>query len=347
MHIKITVYFLLIICLGKTVSSQPIVNYRNVAEELCNEKDAWLISVNEAKNGLWHRSDYYKQTNILKKDGYYKDSANTIKHGQFTNFYPNNNLESTVYYQDNLKEGVYLSFYSNGMMQDSLNFKHDIPLGVCNGWYPNGAIRIDMQMDSTGTGKGVAIGLFENGNISFKGLFNEGLRKAGNWFYYYDNGTKASVIQYPLTETVPIGKPSLKFDSFENIYYDSTVKYFNALCYNKDGIQQDSCNLINKKPEYKDGLNGWRSYLEKKTYDITSAVKGNSGIYFIRYDVFFLIDSNGATSNVMLDNAIDESIDYKVGKVFRDSKLWTPAKHNNRNISYTYTQSLTLLLPNN
>ncbi len=38
----------------------------------------------------------------------------------------------------------------------------------------------EMQMDTIGKGKGLAIGFFENGNTSFKGLFNEGLRKSGN-----------------------------------------------------------------------------------------------------------------------------------------------------------------------
>jgi antitoxin component YwqK of YwqJK toxin-antitoxin module len=329
------------------VSAQQVVNYRNIKGELCNEKDALIISVNEAQNGLWHRSDYYIQTKKLEKDGYYKDSANTIKHGKFTYFYPNNSLESRIIYQDNQKEGAYLSFYPNGMMRDSFYFKNDIPIGICSGWYPNGSIRAEMQMDSTGTGKGVAIGFFENGNISFKGLLNVGLRKAGNWFYYHENGNKASVLQFPKTDTVAIGKPNIKYDLFETIYYDSTVKIYNALCYNQDGIQQDSCSLINKMPEYKNGVNGWSSYLETKMFDITRTVTGEPGSMNLKYKVYFMIDSKGATSNVMIDNAVENRMDLKVGDVIRDSKFWTPARHNNRIIPFLHTQSMTFMLNTN
>lgn len=344
MRLKLAYSFILLLLLAKVVSAQQIVQYRNVVGEQSNEKEALFISVNELQNGLWHRSDYYIQTKKLEKDGYYKDSANTIKHGKFTYFYPNNSLESTVHYQDNQKEGAYLSFYPNGMMKDSFYFKQDIPMGICSSWYPNGSIRTEMQMDSTGTGKGVAIGFFENGNTSFKGLLNEGLRKAGNWFYYHENGNKASVLQFPKTDTVASRKPQIKYDPFETIYYDSTVKIYNAFCYNQDGIQQESCSLINKMPEYKNGLNGWNSYLETKMFDLTRSVTGNPGIMNIRYKVFFMIDSKGVISNVMIDNAVENKMDLKVGDVLRDSKFWTPAKHNNRIIPFLHTQSLTFLL---
>jgi len=34
----------------------------------------------------------------------------------------------------------------------------------------------------------------------------KGLRKSGNWFYYHENGQKASVLQYPKTDSVSLGK---------------------------------------------------------------------------------------------------------------------------------------------
>jgi len=109
--------------------------------------------------------------------GITKILPSTIQHGKFTYYYANQTIQSIANFDNNLKDGAYLSFYPNGMMRDSFHFKQNIPLGTCTGWYPDGTIRVEMQMDSIGKGKGMAVGFFENGNISFKGLLNEGIKK--------------------------------------------------------------------------------------------------------------------------------------------------------------------------
>jgi hypothetical protein len=46
----------------------------------------------------------------------------------------------------------------------------------------------------------------------------------------------------------------------------------------------------------------------------------------------------------MLDNAVEEKMDEKVGDIIRNSKNWIPAKHNNRIIPFLHTQSMTFML---
>ncbi|OYU56567.1 MAG: hypothetical protein CFE25_04870 [Chitinophagaceae bacterium BSSC1] len=336
--------FLLFQFLSNVLFAQQVVTFRNQNWQICNEKEALYVSVNEPENGLWHRKDYFLLSKKLQMDGYYKDSASTIQHGKFTYYYPNKSVETISYFENNQKQGEYFSFYPNGIMRDSFHFKQDIPIGICSGWYPNGYIRVEMQMDTIGKGKGLAIGFFENGNTSFKGLFNEGLRKSGNWFYYHENGNKASVIQFPKTDSTTIIKPRIKFDQFESIYYDSTINYYNAFCYDQNGYQLDSCRLINKGPEFRGGIKAWTSYLEGKMFEITRTLTGDPGYINIKYRAMFMINAKGATSQIMLDNAVEEKMDEKVGDIIRNSKNWIPAKHNNRIIPFLHTQSMTFML---
>lgn len=346
---KFQVYLigLLLLFYEGSLSAQQIITYRNQYWMPCKETDALYVSINEPEKGLWHRKDYFVQTRKIQMDGFYTDSANTIKQGKFLYFYPNAQLQTIAYFEANKKTGEYLNFYPNGMMQDSFHFKQDIPIGTCSGWYPNGAIRMEMQMDSIGIGKGLAIGFFENGNVSFKGLLSEGLRKSGNWFYYHENGKKASVLQYPKTDSLEHGRIAIKHDSFENIYYDSTATYNSVICYDQDGVLQENTMLMNRGPEFKGGLKAWVSYLEDKMYEITRTLNGTPGYINLTYRAYFMINSKGATYDVQVDNAVEDKLDLKVGDIIRDSKNWIPARHNNRTIPFLHIQSMTFKLTMN
>lgn len=343
MRLKFSIIYLLLFY-SCAINAQQVVSYLNADWKPCSEKEAIYMSINEPSNGLWHKKDYFLQTRKLQMDGYYKDSASTIKHGKFLLYYPNKTLQSIIHFENNQKQGEYLSFYPNGMMQDSFHFHQDIPLGTCSGWYPNGAIRVEMQMDTIGSGKGLAIGFFENGEVSFKGLLSKGLRKTGNWFYYHENGKKASVLQFPKTDSLSIFSPKIIYDQFETIYYDGTVKNYNSICYDQDGVQQDSCQIKNKGPEFKNGMKGWTSYLESKMNEITRTLSGTTGYINLHYKAYFMINAKGATYNILLDNAIEEKFDEKVGDLIRFSKNWTPAMHNNRVIPFLHIQSMTFML---
>jgi hypothetical protein len=275
------------------------------------------------------------------KEGYYKDSANTIKHGQFRNFYANGQLQSIKTYDNNKREGRYFSFYPNGMMRDSFYFKMDIPYGYCVNWYPSGDVQTEMQMDSTGNGSGLVIGFFEQGNVSFKGKIGKGLRKAGNWFYYHQNGQKASVLQYPKEDSAIISwSPQVKEDLFESTFYDSTISCYNTICYDINGIQQDSCHIKNKTAEFPKGLKGWTGYLEKELVAIMPRLSQFPGP--VTYKAYFTVETDGRPVHIMLDNKIDASFDREVYYIFSNSKKWIPAEHNNRLIPVTHIQSLTL-----
>lgn len=347
MKYQIYIIGLFLLLFEQKLTAQQVVTYRNQYWMPCKETDALYVSINEPEKGLWHRKDYFIQNRKIQMDGFFKDSANTIKQGRFYYFFPNTQLQTIADFDENKKNGAFISFYPNGMMQDSFHFKQDIPLGTCSGWYPNGVIRMEMQMDTIGKGKGLAIGFFENGNVSFKGLLNEGLRKSGNWFYYHENGNKASVLQYPKTDSLEQSRIAIKHDSFENIYYDSNAVYSNVICYNQDGVQQENMKLLNRGPEFKGGLKAWTSYLEDKMYEISRTLSGSPGYINLTYRAYFMINSKGATYDVQVDNAVEAKLDLKVGDIIRDSRNWIPAVHNNRIIPYMHVQSMTFKLTMN
>jgi hypothetical protein len=321
-----------------SLTAQEAVSYYNAVWQPVQPEKAAYISSIVKKDSLWHRIDYYGSTGKESREGWYKDAAATIRHGELLSFYLNGQLESRRYYRDNVLHGVSLSYYPTGMMRDSFYFIRDIPAGFCTGWYPSGNAMVEMQMDSTGNGSGLAIGFFEDGAVSFKGKMGRGLRKTDNWFYYHTNGNRASVLQFPQEENtgnVPV--PRIKLDDFERTYYDSTVSYQNALCFDLSGVQQTPCIIANKIPTVQKGIATWTQYFRVQTYPLLRKI--SQFPQPVRYTAVFVVGTDGKPGAVELDNKIDPSLDRDILLIFRNFKKWVPATHNNRILPYIHFQS--------
>jgi hypothetical protein len=323
------------------LAAQEVVIYYNASWQPVKSGNAVYISSVVKKDSLWRRVDYYVSTRKTAREGWYNDAAATIRHGELLSFYLNGQLESRRSYRDNLMHGASFSYYPNGMMRDSFYFIRDVPSGLCTGWYPSGSIMVEMQMDSTGNGSGLAIGFFEDGSVSFKGKMGRGLRKTGNWFYYHTNGNRASVLQFPQEDnTGNVAAPQVTTDNFERTYYDSTVTYQNALCFDLNGVQQTPCTIINKVPVFQKGGEGWTQYLETQLYPILPKISQFPTP--LRYTAVFTVGTDGKPGEVELDTKIDPSLDRDIRLIFQNAKKWVPATHNNRLLPYIHFQALTL-----
>lgn len=315
--------------------------YFDIEWKPCPEKNAVYVSESEKQDSVWYRADYSARSLQLLKHGTYKDDHCQIKHGRFEYFFGNGSISDSEQYANNKKTGLHLSLYPNGFLIDSFHFKNDMPDGICSSWYPNGQPKTEMQMDTAGNGSGLLIGFFEDGTVSFKGKLAPGLRKTGNWFYYHPNGQRACVLQYSQTDSLlPNREPQIKFDVHESAYYDSTVNYSNAICYDTNGVQQQGCKIENRLPEYEKGIEGWSKYLSGMLQGIMQQ-HGNLAKP-ITYVASFTVNSDGVPSDVMLDNTVNAKFDADILQVFKKARKWQPARHNNRVIPFLHKQSLTL-----
>jgi antitoxin component YwqK of YwqJK toxin-antitoxin module len=305
------------------------------------EQAAYLCDLEKNDSG-WYRADYSMNTGQLLKHGYYKDADCTIKQGAFEYFFGNGEIRNTEKYVNNKKQGAYYAFYPNRMISDSFQFKNDIPYGLCSSWYPSGNPMTEMQMDTIGNGSGTVIGFFEDGTVSFKGKLAAGLRKTGNWFYYHPNGQRASVLQYGNQENNEGAiQPQIKYDDYENIYYDSTIVYNNIICYDINGIQLTDCKIVNTRPEYPGGVQGWTNYLSGQLPDMIG--KSNGPKKTTTYVAYFTIYTDGTKSDPILDNTVNKEFDKEIIGLLKRSRKWKPAFHNNRIVPFLNRQSLTLL----
>ena len=326
-------------------NAQKITGFFDQNWRACDAKIAAYYAETEKRDSLWYRVDYNARNSKLLKHGTYKDDHTQIRHGRMEYFFSNGSISEIQHYTNNKKTGQHLKTYPSGFLSDSFQFKKDLPYGICISWYPDGSVKTEMQLDTLGNGSGVVIGFFPDGNISFKGQLAPGLRKAGNWFYYHANGKKASVLQYGQPEEKPIDQTAtIYFDEFENAYYDSTVKYENAICYDTVGVQQPECKLENQAPQYPGGVKEWTKYLTNYLFRLMSR-HGNlqKQIVYINH---FIVKPDGELDNIMLDNTFNQSLDDDVKGIFIKSKKWIPARHNNRIIPMLSRQSLTLAANN-
>src|SRR5262245_32526345 len=88
-------------------------------KETNNLQSARFYSLMEKKDSLWNQTDYFIFEKKIEMVGSYKDSLGKIRHGEFTWFYPNGNLEKKGSFDNNKREGQWIGYHANGNMSDS------------------------------------------------------------------------------------------------------------------------------------------------------------------------------------------------------------------------------------
>lgn len=151
---------------------------------------------------------------------------------------------------------------------------------------------------------------FDNGNINLKGIYLNG-KKEGLWKCYFYDGSLA-------------GKVIFKNDSIiKETFYDTS------------GNELDKSVAIIKeqKPKFKGGIKKYEKHLKTLTDNISYQVKG-------RVFVEYVIDINGNVKDVTLSSEVPEKFKQEIISFFENIKGWEPAIHLNRNIPYSFTQTL-------
>jgi antitoxin component YwqK of YwqJK toxin-antitoxin module len=322
--------------------SQTSTFYSSMSGERSNSPiKAPIISIVTKLDSLWLREDYYAYSRKIAKISYYKDTGFKHIHGEYKSYHANEFLASSGYFKEDKAHGFFETYFPNGMMEDSSNYTNGILTGMCKSWYSDGSLEKILQMDSIGDGSGIAIGFFPNGNVSYKGRLEKGMRKIGPWNYYHENGNKASTLYYPvLDQSVLALTPELKYDTIEKTSYDSLTNYYKATCYDLNGNETSACEIKNAKPEYIKGQKGWMNYLVRSLDGFGYFISNH--INTIVYIADFMINTEGKLTNVVLSNKINPSLDNVVMKIFTRPTEWTCAKHNNRKIPFLHRQAIVL-----
>jgi protein TonB len=113
------------------------------------------------------------------------------------------------------------------------------------------------------------------------------------------------------------------------------------------GFSQDSSSIVTnpeRKIEFKGGMNGWVSFLEK---NMNRDLPAKEGAPVGRYQVWvsFLIDTVGRVSDIVLEKDPGYGAGKEVKRIVRLSdKKWTPAYDKGKPVLYRHTQSITFVV---
>lgn len=329
-------------CLGTHwLGAQTQTEYLDEMGKTCHPDEAFKQRITTQTDSGWRMVEYLVRPKVLLLEaegrGQYQREQSGFLNRQF---YYNGFPKAVTNSQDGLLEGVQLRFFPNGMLQDSLFYRRGRLVGYQWGWYPDGSLRYEMQLDSTDLGQGICLGLFPNGNISFKGRLAPGFRKTSDWFYYREDGTRAAVYRYgTVPDTLHNLAPVLVQDKFEGIVCDTLNKPLTIYWFDAAGQQTNAPEQENRLARYgKKGSADWAYFLQKELVAIPRLMQAQK----LMYESHFVVGSDGRTSQVVLDKKNLDDLDYGIKKVFEKAPDWEPAFHANRYLPMLMVQTLRL-----
>lgn len=147
------------------------------------------------------------------------------------------------------------------------------------------------------------------------------------YFYNPDKLNQEKVVYLRWTEE----KEKIEFDKIDSIYNQDAL-------INKE-ISTDSSSITNAEPL--GGMAEFQKFLIKNLiYPSVSLELGNQGKVYVS----FIIEKDGAISNVKIVKGVDEDIDKEAIKLIRYSPKWKPAKQNEKSIRVKVTLPINFTL---
>ena len=294
----------ILLIISSALTAQKDISYYDFQWKKCDVAHARFISVMEHTDSGWHRQDYYVQGQVLQMDGWYEDSACTIRNGKFIFGYPDKKIASVGRYAHNKREGLCISFHANGMMADSTYFEAGQAVGISIGWYQNGN-----QSDSCvykPDGSGVEVDWFDNGKPSAAGRWATGHKRQGRWQFFHNNG------QLSALELYDQGRLEQKQ------YYDENGQ---ALT--------DTTNRDHKASFGKDST-AWLKYLQNNLmwpngYKIT-----NADVAAVIVD--FIVDVDGSVKDAYISVPFFDVFHKEALRTIIRCPKWHPAVEHNRRV---------------
>jgi antitoxin component YwqK of YwqJK toxin-antitoxin module len=271
-------------------------------------------SVIVKKDSLWQRQNVYIPEKTVQMQGTFKDSSCKIKHGDFTYFYPNKNLQETGEYVNDKKEGIWLRLHTNKMLADSAFYVKGKIKGAKMKWDSDGNLRDSIHHKEDGTA--VVVGWFENGQPSQVGRLDSNELKTGKWQFFYSDG-KLSALVYFKNDT------------------EITLEMFD-----KNGTITTDTSLKRREAAFKGGNAEWRKYLERS---VNANIAANNRAPVGRYTVIiqFIVDIDGKIKDPEPLTNLGYGMEKEVIDVIRKGPKWEPAYYYGRPIKAYRKQPLT------
>lgn len=292
-------------------STAQKITYHDYKWKECDISLARFFSVKIKTDSGWVAEDSYLATKKLQMKGLYKDENEKTKHGQFTYFYPNQQISSTGRYVNGKKDGTWLYFHYNGMMSDSFNYDNGQLTGYSLGWHANGMIS-----DSTAygvDGVDVYVKWFDNGNPSSSGRMSDG-KKEGKWIFFHKNGNKAAVEQY------------------------NDDMLFSRQYFDEQGLLLADTSNRDHGATFKGNEAKWKNYLENNLLFPRNVKLVNTDI--ITVVLIATVNEEGKLEDVYVDVPFDPLFDDEALRVMKRSPKWVPAVDHNRNVRIRIRQAI-------
>jgi antitoxin component YwqK of YwqJK toxin-antitoxin module len=271
-------------------------------------------SVIVKKDSLWQRQNVYIPERTLQMQGSYKDSSCKIKHGDFTYFHSNKNLQETGEYVNDKKEGIWLRFHSNKMLADSAFYIKGKMKGAKMKWDLNGMLTDSIHGNEDGTK--VSVSWFENGQPSHAGRLDSNELKTGKWQFFYPDG-KISALVYFKNDT------------------EITSEMFD-----KNGTITTDTSLKHREAAFKAGSAAWLKYLER---GVNPNIATNNRAPIGKHTVIiqFVVDIDGKIKDVEALTNIGYGMEKEVIDIIKKASKWEPAYYYGRPVKAYRRQPLT------
>jgi len=276
--------------------------------------------LNEA-DVYWQRKLYYNDTakGTVASTGTSKDAAGQIREGAFVYYYKKGAKKSTGNYTNNLKEGEWNLWNEDGRLEGVKHYRKGKMIGRNIIWHSNGAINDSIVLDDNGNGK--SFGFYEDGSKEAEGSYTAG-DKNGPWIYYYrtPKSQKSIEVRYEM---------------------DSAMSY---TCYTQTGEIQNKDCFFEREATFASGDAGWIKYLIKKLTDKSKTYskhlkRGEEYTAIVR----FVVDGEGNTTDIKVENPRIEKVDELAVKIIENSPKWMPAIQYNRKVNAYRRQPITFL----
>jgi hypothetical protein len=305
-------YALLVCLIGMAGISngQRTVTYLNGLRQPCEAGSAQIVTIKDKTDSGWCVRQYFLPSRQLFSIANYADSSLSIYHGTVKSYHANGKLYQADRYYNGRLDSISVSYYYDGSLlsiRDYGNRKVEAPLIA---WYRNG-VPSDSLIFHAADSVVVALGWFDNGNISYAGQIKQ-LKRYGKWKYYHSTG-------------------QLSAEEWYNNGVLANKKY-----YDEEGVpQQDTANG-DRPAVFKKGGNSWEDYLQSKVYMPANFAIENAS--YIISEVTFAINEAGEIENAFVSLPAHPRLDKILLDAIKQSPKWHPAIHKNRRVKDHRTQ---------
>lgn len=235
------------------------------------------------------------------------------REGLFEQYHPGGQLASRQEYRDDQPVGPYERWYESGARRE---------VGVYSGatasgrpWRGDEGYRMESFWDADGVqrvtnGAGERYEEHENGRVSWKGTYWNGVRQ-GEWSFYEADGRLTNTEQYVQGRLV------------KGWYFDAQGDTFRY-----------SADTYEVLPEFPGGMPALNQFLMRNIkYPKVAIFKGISGTVFVGFD----IRANGWVSNVRVLQGIQKDCDAEAVRVVAMMPPWQAGRQQGRPVSVRYS----------